>query len=139
MSIKAMHNRRAPAHDVRTLRLFCLPHAAGTTRIFRGWHWDLPRFVEVCPLELPGHGRRGGEEPLDDLESIMADLLPTVLRRTGKPFAILGYDYGALLAFELAHRLEHHHRLPPRHLFAAALRAPVWPRPSEPVSEISDD
>jgi medium-chain acyl-[acyl-carrier-protein] hydrolase len=138
MPTKVIHNRRVPAHDVRTLRLFCLPYAAGTTRVFRGWHWDLPRYVEICPLELPGHGRRGGEEPLEDLESIMADLLPNVLRRTDKPFAILGYDYGALLGFELAHRLEHQYRLPPRHLFVAAMRAPMWPRPPNPVSEISD-
>jgi medium-chain acyl-[acyl-carrier-protein] hydrolase len=138
MSVPNISSYRVATCNTKTLRLFCLPHAAGSTRIFRGWHRDLPSFVEICPLELPGHGRRSREEPIGDLEPIMADLLPTVLRRIDKPFAILGYDYGALLAFELAHRLEHRYCVFPRHLFVAAMRAPVWPRPSNPVSEMPD-
>lgn len=128
-----------PSQHAKTLRLFCLPYAAGSARIFRGWHRDLPRFVEVCPIELPGHGRRDREEPIDELEPVMADLLGQVLRRTDRPFAILGYDYGALLGFEMARRLEHRYGITPTHLFAAAMRAPVWPRPADPVSEMSED
>jgi medium-chain acyl-[acyl-carrier-protein] hydrolase len=128
-----------PAHQAKTLRLFCLPYAAGSARIFRGWRHDLPGFVDVRPLELPGHGRRSREEPIGELEPIMADLLGQVLRTADRPLAILGYDYGALLGFELAHRLEHRHGIVPAHLFVAAMRAPVWPRPVEPVSEMSED
>jgi medium-chain acyl-[acyl-carrier-protein] hydrolase len=129
----------APAAHHKTLRLFCLPYAAGSARIFRGWHRHLPRFVEVCPLELPGHGRRNSEEPVGELEPVMTDLLDQVLRKSDLPCAILGYDYGALLGFELAYRLAHHHGLTPRHLFVAAMRAPVWPRPVDPVSEMPDE
>ncbi len=139
MPVTTISTDEAPAHHARTLRLFCLPYAAGSARIFRGWHRDLPRFVEVCPLELPGHGHRNREEPIGDLEPIMADLLGQVLRKTDRPFAILGYDYGALLGFEMAHRLEHRYGITPAHLFVAAMRAPVWPRPADPVSEMSED
>jgi surfactin synthase thioesterase subunit len=139
MPVKILSTDEIPSHHTKALRLFCLPYAAGSARIFRGWHRDLPRFVEVCPLELPGHGRRNHEDPVGELEPIMTDLLAQVLRKTDRPFAILGYDYGALLGFELAHRLEHHYGITPKHLFVAAMRAPVWPRPKNPVSEMSED
>jgi medium-chain acyl-[acyl-carrier-protein] hydrolase len=140
MSVTVISADEMPAqHAKKTLRLFCLPYAAGSARVFRGWHRDLPRFVEVRPLELPGHGRRSREEPIGELEPIMADLLGQVLRKADRPLAILGYDYGALLGFELAHRLERQHGIVPAHLFVAAMRAPVWPRPAEPVSEMSED
>ncbi|HEU5157300.1 MAG TPA: alpha/beta fold hydrolase [Streptosporangiaceae bacterium] len=130
---------RMPSHRAKTLRLFCLPYAAGSARVFRDWHRDLPKFVDVRPLELPGHGRRSRQEPLDELDPVMADLLETVLREADRPIAIVGYDYGALLGFELARRLEHHHGIVPMRLFVAAMRAPVWPRPANPVSEMSED
>jgi len=139
MPVKIISTAEVPSPHVKTLRLFCLPYAAGSARIFRGWHRDLPGFVEVCPLELPGHGRRNHEEPVGELEPIMTDLLGQVLRKTDLPCAILGYDYGALLGFEIAHRLERRHGITPRHLFVAAMRAPVWPRPSDPVSEMSEE
>lgn len=139
MSVTAVSADEMPARQAKTLRLFCLPYAAGSARIFRGWHRYLPRFVDVRPLELPGHGRRSREEPIGELEPIMTDLLGQVLRHGDRPLAILGYDYGALLGFELAHRLEHHHGIVPAHLCVAAMRAPVWPRPAEPVSEMSED
>lgn len=140
MSVTVISADATPAREAKkTLRLFCLPYAAGSARVFRGWHRDLPGFVEVRPLELPGHGRRSREEPIGELEPIMADLLGQVLRKADRPVAILGYDYGALLGFELAHRLERQHGIVPAHLFVAAMRAPVWPRPAEPVSEMSED
>jgi surfactin synthase thioesterase subunit len=139
MPVTVISADELPAHQAKTLRLFCLPYAAGSARVFRGWHRDLPRFVEVRPLELPGHGRRSHEEPIGELEPIIDDLLDQVLPRADRPLAILGYDYGALLGFELAHRLEHQHGIVPAQLFVAAMRAPVWPRPAESVSDMSED
>jgi surfactin synthase thioesterase subunit len=139
MSIKTILSDDDTRDDGRRLRLFCLPYAAGSARIFSGWRRDLPGFVDVCPLELPGHGRRNHEPPIGDLDELMADLLAKVLPLTDRPFAILGYEYGAVLGFEMAHRLERHFDVVPRHLFVTAMRAPVWPRPANPVSELSDE
>lgn len=122
----------------KTLRLFCLPYAGGSARIFRDWSRHLPKFVELCPLELPGRGTRNHEVPIGELEPLMQDLLGQVLRRLDKQFAILGYDYGALLGFELAHRLEQRYGVHPKHLFVAAMRAPAWSRPVNSVARLSD-
>jgi surfactin synthase thioesterase subunit len=139
MPVTVISSDETPAREAKTLRLFCLPYAAGSARVFRDWHRDLPGFVELCPLELPGHGRRSREEPIGELGPVIDDLLGQVLGKTDRPFAIFGHDYGALLGFELAHRLEHGHGIEPAHLFVAAMRAPAWPRPEDPVSEMSED
>jgi len=121
-----------------SMRLFCLPYAGGSARVFAGWADGLPAAVEVCPLELPGRGLRFHEEPADRLEPVVADLIGAVLSRAELPFAVLGYSYGALLGFELARRLERYHGLRAEHLVVAAMRAPTWPRPEDPVSALSD-
>lgn len=125
------------------LRLFCLPYAGGSAQIYARWQQLLPGGVEVCPLELPGRGRRFREAPVDDVDRLSADLTRTVERELaaggGGPFALLGYSYGSILAFEIARRLEHLHGRTAAHLLVAAIRAPVWPGPLVPVTHLSDD
>lgn len=122
-----------------TLRLFCLPYAGGSsTRIYRDLPPDLPPGVEVFPLELPGRGLRFNEPPLTDLEPVVADLTRTIRRHSEKPFAILGYSYGAFLGFEAALRLEADGGTGPRHLFVAAARAAIC-RPHLPPASVLPD
>ncbi|MBV8993578.1 MAG: thioesterase [Pseudonocardiales bacterium] len=120
-------------------RLFCLPYAGGSARIFDDWDRDLPDSIEVCALELPGRGLRYNEEPLAKLDLILQDLLNTVLPYADESLAILGYSYGAFLGFELALRLEQDHGVAVRHLFAAAARAAVWEPKFPPGFELSDE
>lgn len=124
------------------LRLFCLPYAGGSAQIFAGWQERLPAGIEVRPVELPGRGSRFHEAPVADVDRLSADLARTVAREITAgdpgPFALLGYSYGAILAFEIARRLEHLDGLRADHLIVAALRAPVWPGPLSPVSRLSD-
>ena len=126
------------------LRLFCLPYAGGSAQIYVRWRRLLPAGIEVRPLELPGRGSRFNEPPVGDVERLAADLTAAVVREltTGGDagrFALLGYSYGSVLAFELARRLEHLHGLHAEHLMVAAIRAPVWPGPLVPVTRLSDE
>lgn len=125
------------------LRLFCLPYAGGSAQIYTRWQHLLPAGVEVCPVELPGRGTRFDEPPVGDVERLAADLTRTVAGEItaagGGPFALLGYSYGSILAFEIARRLEHLHGLAAEHLLVAAIRAPGWPGPLVPVRRLSDE
>jgi surfactin synthase thioesterase subunit len=123
---------------VSPLRLYCLPYAGGSARVFADWAGALPAGVELVGLELPGRGLRFHEEPVARLEPVVADLLGAVLSRPPERFAVLGYSYGSLLAFELCRRLEHYHGLVAEHLFVAAMRAPGVPRTEPPVSALPD-
>lgn len=120
------------------LRLFCLPYAGGSQHLFRGWAEALPAHVEVCPVELPGRGTRFAEPALDTLEPVVEDVLHTILPRIDRPFAVLGYSYGALLAFEAVRRLEHCYGLAARALLVAAMRAPCLPELQVPVSHLPE-
>jgi medium-chain acyl-[acyl-carrier-protein] hydrolase len=127
--------------------LFCLPYAGGSARVFEDWSDALGAGIEVVPLELPGRGLRFAEAPVAELEPLVAELTATVaaevVRRGGGPlrpagFALLGYSYGSVLAFETARRLEARHGLTAGHLLVAAMRGPRWPGPPVPVSRLSE-
>lgn len=109
------------------LRLFCFPFAGGGVATYRSWCNDLPPEVEVCLIQLPGRENRLDEPPCTDLEELLAALETALLPYLDKPFAFYGHSLGALLSFELAHRLSHRNK-PPTHLFVSACTAPHLPR-----------
>ncbi|MET8681500.1 alpha/beta fold hydrolase [Streptomyces sp. NPDC004647] len=112
-----------PAGTGTGLRLFCLPYAGGSARLFKHWERELPGFVEVCPIELPGRGTRFGEPPYTDPEWLVEDVLAGLEGRLDLPFVLFGYSLGSLLAFEAARRLEALGRAPVC-LVVAAFSAP---------------
>lgn len=120
------------------IRLFCLPYAGGSAHVFQDWAGPLAGLAEIVPAELPGRGSRLRHELLDDAGAVVDDLLAGVLPLAGQPFAVLGYSYGALLAFELARRLEYRYGLVARQLFVAAMRAPAWPSSGPGQSRLTD-
>ncbi|GAA2710487.1 thioesterase II family protein [Micromonospora olivasterospora] len=113
----------------RTL-LFCLPYAGGSAmRIYGRWHRELPDSIEVVPVEYAGRGARIADTPLTSVDAITADIIGVLLGRIDRPYAIFGHSLGALVAFELARRLEHLHGRPATHLFVSGQRAPQLPHP----------
>ncbi|MHC0431802.1 thioesterase II family protein [Streptomyces sp. O3] len=108
----------------RRIRLFCLPYAGGSARLYLPWQRALPDAVEVCPLELPGRGSRFGEPLCERLEPLVDDVVAAVRAHDdGLPFALFGYSFGSVLAYEAAARLEADGR-PPVFLTVAAFRSP---------------
>jgi surfactin synthase thioesterase subunit len=105
------------------IRLYCLPYAGSSATVYLRWKRQLPAWIEVVPVELPGRGRRIGE-PLEltvpgVLDRIAADVRP----EPGRPFALFGHSMGAILAFELGLRLERQ-ALSPAVIFVSGARAP---------------
>ena len=106
------------------LRLFCFPYAGGAASIFRTWAGNLPSTVEVCPVQLPGHGTRLLERPPTQLEPLVKVAAEALLPYLDKPFAFFGHSMGAIIGYELAHILVREHSLKPVHLFVTGRRAP---------------
>lgn len=105
-------------------RLFCFPHAGGTSSTFRDWPEQLPN-LDVCVVQLPGRERRLMETPF----SRMRPLVQTLARSLpwDKPFAFFGHSLGALVGFELARELRRGHLPLPFHLVVSAHAAPQVP------------
>jgi surfactin synthase thioesterase subunit len=117
------------------MKLLCLPYAGGSARVFADWQEALPTSIRLKPLELPGRGLRYREPAVTDLPSLVRDLVGIVLAQADEPVAVLGYSFGAFLAFELALSLEQDHGVTVRHLITASARGAVCPprHPPGPV------
>lgn len=90
--------------------------------IYRNFARALPD-VEVCAVELPGRWARSRETPYSSLAQLVDDLLPVLNALPPKPLALFGYSFGAMVAFELAQRLERAGAAL-QHLFVAACQPP---------------
>jgi len=109
------------------LRIFCFPYAGGNDLTFRTWPMSLPASVEVCGIQLPGHGNRLRETPIDRLEPLIDALTPKLLPHLNLPFAFFGHSMGALIAFEVSRRLRRDGAPAPECLFVSGRPAPQIP------------
>lgn len=69
------------------------------------WCDHLPATVQICPIELPGRGRRFEEKAVPDVKDLTV-LLAKSLPLDGVPYAIVGVSFGGILAYELAREIE---------------------------------
>ena len=60
--------------EMPAVRLFCFPHAGGSTASFSHWPGKLSQDIDVVAISPPGRGSRMGE-PLPDDIAAMVDLL----------------------------------------------------------------
>ena len=90
----------------------------------RRWSMMLPASIQVCPVELPGRGRREGEEGISDVRSL-ARALARHLPLADKPYAVFGTCLGAIVGYEVAREVEETRCAPmPTALFLAAVSPP---------------
>ena len=121
-----------------SLRLFCFPYAGGGATIYRTWQSELPQEVEVCPVQLPGRGRRLKEAAYTNVHTLVQELAQGLFPFLGKPFAFFGHSMGATISFELARYLRIEHHLMPRHLFVSGRRAAHKPATHAPTYNLPD-
>ncbi|MBO2456921.1 thioesterase II family protein [Actinomadura violacea] len=128
--------RRYRPGPAATARLVCLPHAGGSAPFFLPVAAALSPDVDVVAVQYPGRQDRRGEKPIDDMKEL-ADRVHGVLRRQPElPVTLFGHSLGAVLAFEVARRMEADGR-PPVRLFASGRRAPSSHRDER--AHLSDD
>ena len=122
------------------MRLFCLPHAGGTSRIFKPWPGFLGPDTELLALDLAGNGARADERRLTTLAAAADDLAGLIAERAGDDdYALYGHSMGALLVYEIAHRLAERGVPAPRMLFVAACRPPGSRRPGPMLHTFPDE
>lgn len=106
------------------LRLFCLPYSGASAMVYARWKRQLPAWIDVCPVELPGRGRRFAEGLQTDMRALADQLAGEMAERLDVPYAIFGHSLGGLLGFELAHALRARGLPMAQALFASAASAP---------------
>lgn len=116
--------RRPRPRPQPELRLLCLPHAGGSTALYRHWKDLLPPGIEpvlVCP---PGREDRLDDPLPEDLPELVAGLGSALVPLLDRPWAAFGHSMGATVAHELVLWLLRRGHRPPRHLFVSAREAP---------------
>lgn len=93
---------------VEETHLVCLPFAGAGASFFTPWQDRAPEGPHVLPVRLPGREQRFVEEPHTDAVRAAAEAHTQVTRQLpeGARVAVFGHSLGAVLGFELAHRLE---------------------------------
>ncbi|WP_326594995.1 thioesterase II family protein [Streptomyces sp. NBC_01803] len=129
---------REPAEQTG-FRLFCLPYAGGGASAYRAWGDLASGRIQVCPLEVPGRGRRLAETPFNRLRPLVGALADALRAHLDRPFAIFGHSMGGLLAFELTRTLRRRGWPLPEHLFVSGAAPPDVPRTRPPVHAASDE
>jgi len=120
------------------MRLFGFPYAGGTGSIFNSWPSQLPQFVEVCPVHLPGREPRFRERPFTRLAPLVESLAEGILPLLDKPFAFFGHSMGALIGFELIRFLQKEYQPGPFHFFASGCSAPQMRRRIRPIHHLPE-
>lgn len=91
---------------VETTPLLCLPFAGAGAAFFAPWRAEADPAITVVPLHLPGRERLIARRPHTDLATAAGELARQVVADGHRgPLALYGHSMGAVLAYEIAHRL----------------------------------
>jgi medium-chain acyl-[acyl-carrier-protein] hydrolase len=107
-------------------KLFCFPYAGGSATVYNRWRTSIDaNHIELIPVELAGRGTRINEGLYENLEQAIGDLFNIVSRQIhDEPYAFFGHSMGAMLCYELTHRLIKKGYPLPKHLFISGRGAP---------------
>ena len=129
-------------HPEARVRLLCLHYAGGSAQAFLPWLERRPPWLELGLVQLPGRWERLAEPPFTSVPALVDALLDGLrpLLLEDRPYALLGYSVGAIVAYELARAIAARGLPEPRHLFACAAAAPHRPRPTgdAPIAGLPD-
>ena len=110
------------------IRLFCFACSGASAMAFAPWRAALPAWLDVQPVELPGHGWRGDEPLQVDMHALAASLADELAPMINGPYLMLGHSIGGVVALEVAHALVALGVEPPGALIAELHRLDGTPR-----------
>ncbi|SEC92127.1 Surfactin synthase thioesterase subunit [Streptomyces sp. 3213] len=106
------------------VRLACLPYAGGSASFFYPVSRALHPSVEVLAVQYPGRQTRLHEPMIDNIPEFADEIFAALRQLDDKPLALFGHSMGAVLAYEVALRMQDAGLPTPVRLFASGRRAP---------------
>ncbi|MGW0395932.1 thioesterase II family protein [Streptomyces sp. NPDC003042] len=117
--------------------LVVLPHAGGNASFYFPLSRDLAPHAEVLTVQYPGRQERLDEPAADSVAALVDGVRRALEPWRERPLVLFGHSMGAVLAFELARRLERAGE-GPRGLVLSGRRSPLTHR-EENVHTRGDD
>lgn len=121
------------------VRLFCFTFAGSSAQIFHGWNEHVPEWLEVSGFELPGHGARLAESPIDNQDGAATEIADALEPYLDRPYALFGHCLGAAQAYEATRVLRERGKAQPVRLFSSGARGPHLGIPIADVESMEDD
>ncbi|HSF94609.1 MAG TPA: SDR family NAD(P)-dependent oxidoreductase, partial [Thermohalobaculum sp.] len=106
------------------IRLICFPFAGGGSAVFDRWGDAFDPAIEIVAVEPPGRLGRINEAPVRTVEEFARGLLPELVQKLDKPYAVLGHCLGGLTLYESLRFLEARGHRMPEHIFVSGARPP---------------
>ncbi|KPI30280.1 Thioesterase [Actinobacteria bacterium OK074] len=98
--------RRYQPSSVAEFRLVCFPHAGGSASFYTSWARRLAPHIDVLAVQYPGRQDRFAETPVVELMDMVAPVAQELAEWNDLPLALFGHSMGAVVAYEVARRLE---------------------------------
>jgi len=110
---------------MKKVRLFCIPHAGGSSTVYYKWREFLDEGIELFPVELAGRGARHKEPPYDSYEEAVDDIYNQIKDLLDDmPYALTGHSMGCWLIYDLYFKITEAKKTLPIHCFFTGRRAP---------------
>lgn len=107
------------------IKLFCLPFAGGSAFFYQKWKALVTADIELVSIELAGRGKRISDPLYADFIDAVNDVFESIrLQIDHRPYFIFGHSMGALLAYDLLHKIQTAGLGQPAHVFFSGSRAP---------------
>jgi len=119
--------------------LICLPFAGAGASFFNDWK-GVEESLEIRAMQLPGREKRFLEPPHVDVHRAVDELAKELQADNARdvPTIVFGHSLGAVLAFELARRLEKAGHTAPLGLVVSGSPDP-WTQRSDRATGVGDD
>jgi surfactin synthase thioesterase subunit len=105
------------------MRVVAFPHAGGGCASFVRQANDVPTWIDLETLNLPGRQARFGQPLRTDLAALVTELVDSCAGRS-EPYLFFGYCSGALLAYCVACGLRERNAPMPRRLVVGSAKPP---------------
>lgn len=105
-------------------RLLVFPFAGGSCLALRPFLSGLASQVDIWGAEYPGRGFRSNEPPVAQVDALVEEFVDAISRADDSPTLLLGYSFGALVAYEVALRLRSSSAARPVGLIVVSAKAP---------------
>jgi surfactin synthase thioesterase subunit len=123
------------------MRLYCLPYSGASAMVYAKWQCLLPSWLQVCPLELPGRGKRYADPLYTDI-GLLSRLLAGELAaqvEDGAQYVLYGHSLGALLSWHVVQALVERKCRLPAALIVSGTAAPSQRDDRELALPLSDE
>ncbi|WP_299018428.1 thioesterase II family protein [uncultured Photobacterium sp.] len=77
-----------PPKNTASVRVFCFPFAGGNASAYLKLISQLPEWLDVFLVEMPGHGTRAQEALVNDIQTLSGQLYQELKGYCDRPYAL---------------------------------------------------